>query len=290
MKLVSLLFISSLLFIGCNQSEPPKNTKFKIVATTPVLEHFAKRLSSKTNAFETSLAFQSAGHCLHEHSVSVEEMKRLCSANLIIANGVGFEPFLEDAMKQCPKVPVINVAETCADLLTSEGKPDPHVWLGAKSTSCMLATLTKHLMSLDSTKAPIVEHNHAALQKSIDSTWMLMQPKMNSLQGKTAVSFHGTFGYFARDLQIKVVASFGEELEQSSPSAQEIAMLIQKIRSEQVTMLLANAADLPELALTIEKETSIKIIPLKNMMEAFDPNDQHAYEHILTENMQLLTP
>ena len=286
-----LILLASALLVSCGAKKtmPVTAASLEIVATTPVLEQFVKRLGTGVPGLHTSLAFQTHGQCLHEHQVSTNEMRALCSAKLIVANGVNFEPFLDQAMRQCPQVPVVRVGDSCADLPTHTGGADPHLWFGAKNVDCMVAHTALALATFDSAHAKIYGANDSLVRKQLASFWDSLRTQNANLRGVPVVSFHGAFGYLSRELGMNMVSSFGEELEDMTPSAQDIAQLIAKIRSEKVQMLFVAESENPSLAAAVARETGVKTVHLRNMMEGLDSTDLHAYENTIRDDVSRIT-
>jgi len=284
-KILSAVFTISFL-TGCpsqKASEPGA-----IVVTTPVLQHFAQRLSSQVPQSKVTLAFTTQGKCLHEHQVSTDEIRTLCHARLVIAHGAGFEPFLRETMQQCPQVPVVEVASNCSDLKVA-GHVDPHSWFGAASTDCMILQLSQALQNSDTLHRTQYQDNEKKLRAEIAQAWDSLHTQYASLRNLPVISFHGAYGYLARELGMQMVASFGEELEDITPSAQAVAELIAQAKSLHVKLLLVGATESPDLAATVARETGVRVVPLRNMMEGLDSTDDHAYEHALQDDLQKIS-
>jgi zinc transport system substrate-binding protein len=258
-----------------------------IVVTTPVLQLFASQLVKGVPGVSVQRVFETEGHCLHDHQVSAQEMRVLCSAKLVLANGVGFEPFLQKAMAQCPRVPVVNVGDGCADFLLKDSIVDPHVWLG-RGAVCEVRALVRALSSRDQANSMQYLQSGKNLGESIDAAWDSASLQGAPLRGSAVVSFHGAFNYFARELGLNVVASFGEDAESPNPSAQQIAGLIQVIREKKVKALLLGLDESPALAESVSRETGVKILRMDNMLGPFAQGDSSAYARVLLQNVKIL--
>jgi|GEM_PF-6305531 len=289
---VLLAILSVLSLLGCkDHPRAPKNTAvqaWSVVATTPVIEHLVRRIAVNHPDIRIVQAFHTQGQCLHDHSVTTDEMRNLCSAAVIFANGDSFEPFLDKTLRQCPQIPVIRVGQGCGDLPAHEGGIDPHAWMGARGAQCLVANITNALATQDSIHSKLYQDNGALVSKQLATFWSSIKDKTKALQGVPVVSFHGSFQYLARELSMNMVASFGEEQEDASPSAQQIADLIQKIKAQQVKFLFLGENETPDLAGAVSRETGVRVMRLRNMMEDLDSNDTQAYEHVISADIQTI--
>ncbi|HSQ43137.1 MAG TPA: metal ABC transporter substrate-binding protein [Fibrobacteraceae bacterium] len=283
----------ALMACGNSKTPTPKSTSVVkpvgVVTTTPVLENLVRRIGHDVAGLKVSLAFQTHGKCLHEHQISTEEMRNLCSASLVVANGVNFEPFLDQAMRQCPQIPVVRVGDNCADMPATDGGTDPHAWFGSKNIDCMASNLTKALAQYDTLHATAYNANGEAVQKQLSDFWNTVHNGNASLRGLPVVSFHGAYNYLARELGMNMVATFGEEQEDVTPSAKQIAELISKIKAQKVSLLMLGENETPDLAAAVARETGVRVIRLRNMMEGLDTNDSQAYEHAIQDDISRLT-
>ena len=289
-RLNSLLAGLALCCLLCSCKDQPKAQPsvktISVVATTPVIEHLVRRIAANHPEMRISLAFHTQGLCLHDHSVTTDEMRNLCSATLILANGDGFEPFLDKTLQQCPKIPVIRVGQGCADLPSHEGGLDPHAWMGARGVECLITNSITALAKTDSLHRSLYQTNGAQVRTQISAFWKGVKTEDSLWKGVSAVSFHGSFQYLARELGMNMVASFGEEQEDASPSAQQIASLVQQIKAQQVKFLFLGENETPDLASAVARETGIRVVRLRNLMEELDSSDTQAYEHAIQDDIQ----
>ena len=284
-KWLGALCVMSFL-CGCHSTTTSQSGS--LVVTTPVLEYFARQLTQGPEQPPVALAFQPQGKCLHEHQVSSQEIRTLCSARLVVAQGAGFEPFLQETMKQCPAVPVVELGNGCADLQVA-GKADPHAWFGAAATDCLIHKLSMALQQQDTLRRTSIAANESKLRQQIKQTWDSLRLEYASLQNTPVISFHGAYGYLARELGMHVVASFGEEVEDATPSAQAVAELIAQARAQKVKLLLVGETESPDLAATVARETGVRVVPLLNMLEGLDTTDSFAYSHVLRLDLERIT-
>lgn len=310
-----IITLALLALVACKDRENAAPVNKVIVSTTPVLDHFVGRLTKGLPGVNHKLAIRTQGKCLHDHAISVDEIRTLCSASLIVANGLEFEPFLEKVLAQCPQVPVLHAFEGCPLISLEEekeehghdehheeqadhheeehnhaGEFDPHAWFGSKPVDCMLQNLSGAILKMDSTHKDSLLARAQVTRSEIQGFWDSLRVQYASLRDKDVVVFHSSYNYLMQELGIHAVASVSEEFEEASPSAKESAELIQSIRKHKVEILLAGESETPEIANMIAKESGARLVPMLTMLETMDSTDAHAYEHILAENLRRIQP
>lgn len=285
-----ILLLAAILLISCKESaDKSKDSGLRIVSTSPILDHLVMRTTHDLPNISHTTAIQTQGKCLHDHAISMEEIRTLCSASLVIANGLGYEPFLEQAMKQCPNVKVIYAFDSCSPM-QARGEIDPHAWFGRNQVICAVGQIGKSIAEQTPTQKEAIGTLTSEAQKELSAFWDSTTQKYSRLRGNQVVVFHSAYNYLIKELGIEVVASISEETEEATPSAKETAKLIQTIRDKNIGILLAGQSELPEIANMVSKESGARLVPMPTMLEPMDTNDLHAYENTISENLRRIAP
>jgi zinc transport system substrate-binding protein len=286
-KLILLLATFSLL--SCKENaDKPKDSEVRIVSTSPILDHLVMRTTHGLSNFSHTTAINTQGKCLHDHAISMEEIRTLCGASLVVANGLGYEPFLQQAMKQCPNVEVIYAFDSCSTL-QSNGEVDPHAWFGRNQVACAVGQIGKSIAAQAPNQKEAIQTLTARAQSELNGFWHSTAQKYAKLRGTQVVVFHSAYNYLIKEFGLEVIASISEETEETTPSAKETAKLIQTIRNKNISILLAGQSELPEIANMVSKESGARLVPMFTMLEPMDTNDQHAYENTILENMRRIS-
>ena len=66
--------------------------------------------------------------CLHDYSITTDDMKQLSNTDIFVVNGAGMESFLDKVVKQLPKVKIVTASNGIELIKGAEGN-NPHVWV-----------------------------------------------------------------------------------------------------------------------------------------------------------------
>ena len=251
-----------------NSSATAPINAYQVITTTTIFADLAKMALGDAAHIESIIP---AGADVHTFEPSPSDVEKIQSADLIIANGLGLDGWIQSLIDAAGK----GEADT---LLLGEGLDqesgwvylsnaetpgtfDPHIWLDPKGAVLYVQRIANH-----------VSRNAPDLAQRIAATSADGITKINAIDADLAVDFaaidpdqrkivtmHDAFGYFARAYGIEIVgvavASPGQD-----PSAQEIRALIDAIRAADVTALFSEV-QLPSKVLDqIAAETGTTVL------------------------------
>jgi len=251
-----------------NSSATAPINAYQVITTTSIFADLAKMALGDAAHIESIVP---AGADVHTFEPSPSDVEKIQSADLIIANGLGLDGWIQS---------LIDAAGTGeADMLLlgegldqengwvylsnaeTPGTFDPHIWLDPKGAALYVQRIADHV----SRNAPDLAQRIAATSadgitkiSAIDADLAVDFAAIDPDQRKI-VTMHDAFGYFARAYKIKIVgvavASPGQD-----PSAQEIRALIDAICSAGVTALFSEV-QLPSKVLDqIAAETGATVL------------------------------
>jgi len=239
-----------------------------VITTTSIFADLAKMALGDAAHIESIIP---AGADVHTFEPSPSDVEKIQSADLIIANGLGLDSWIQSLIDAAGK----GEADT---LLLGEGLDqesgwvylsnaetpgtfDPHIWLDPKGAVLYVQRIADHV----SRNAPDLAQRIAATSadgitkiSAIDADLAVAFAAIDPDQ-RMIVTMHDAFGYFARAYEIEIVgvavASPGQD-----PSAQEIRALIDAIRAAGVTALFSEV-QLPSKVLDqIAAETGATVL------------------------------
>ena len=86
------------------------------------------------------------------------------------------------------------------------GSVDPHLWLSPKRAVVMVQTIADELSKIDSSHTQTYQKNAADYIAKIEALDEQIKQKLSSLQQKDFLIYHGSYGYFADDYGLKMIA------------------------------------------------------------------------------------
>lgn len=255
-KLLSLLLIAVLLLGGCAEA---KRSGTVLVCTTNQLAELTATLLSGTEAEKTAqiaAVVSEPVSCVHDYTLSVEQMKLLESADALITVGLGFEDFMGSAL-QAAKGMRITASDGVAALTGEEGT-DPHIWLSPENCKCMADTVCAALCGLFPQDGETIAENTAAYCASMDELLAYGKELLAELSCRELVTFHDGFSYFASAFDLTVAAAM--ELEPGSePSAKELEQIIQTVREGNIPAVFAEQNGTADAAELVAAETGAAV-------------------------------
>ena len=168
-----------------------------------------------------------------------KQMVRLDEAQVYFRMGTPFEKgFLGKLQKRQPSLPIVDLREGVALRYFQRGGgrevPDPHIWLDPKRVKVQAATICKALCRLAPRNCPRFRDNLASFHDDLDRLDRKIADLLAPLEGRTFYVFHPAFGYFGESYGLKQVAV---EMEGKSPSARQLASLIEQAKEDGVKVL-----------------------------------------------------
>lgn len=276
------------------------------VLTTFLPVHAHAAAIAGDNAIVESLIAGDVG--AHDFSPRPADMKRIAEADVLVFNGAGMEPWLDDLIQQAAKKNLRKVdLSTGIALLESSssldgdghshnhshddhahcdhGEHNPHVWLDPVLAIQQVETLRGALIAADPTHTDIYQKNaddYIARLRSLDADFKTI---LGPLPSKKLVTFHDAFPYLAKRYGLEMVG-YISRFPERDPAPAELAALIDGIREHQVGVLFAEAGYEPALLQRIAKDTGAKVSTLDTLeVGELGPD---AYLHGMRKNLETL--
>ena len=140
---------------------------------------------------------------------------------------------------------------------------DPHAWLDPNNVIVYADNIREGLTQLDPDGAEIYQANTSAYIDQLTEldAWINGQVAQIQPQHRVLVTNHESLGYFAERYGFRlvgaVIPSFSSD---ASPSAQQMADLIEQIKLYEAPAIFLDSSDNPDLAQQIAKETGVKVV------------------------------
>ena len=200
----------------------------------------------------------------HLYEPSPNDAKALLRADLIIANGLGFEPWLERVLASSePKGKRINASAGVVPLMLDEDGervPDPHAWQSLTNAEIYVRNIAKALGELDPANVDAYNERRDAYLTRLHALLKKADAQIAGLPAsqRKVVTSHDAFGYLGQAWQLAFIAPQGLSTH-DEPSAADVAALIRQIRSEGVRAVFVENIRDPRLIQQIADEAGAKV-------------------------------
>jgi zinc transport system substrate-binding protein len=224
--------------------------------------------------------------CLHDYTVTTNDMKKLSDAQVFVANGAGMESFLDKIIAQHPNIKIIQLAEGIP-LIKGEGNEgdNPHIWVSISNAIIQVNNLGKAMGEFDPSHKELYAKNTADYVAKLEALRQKMHSELDPYEGRSIITFHEAFPYFSQEFGFNIVAVVERE-PGSEPSAKELADTIELIKKNDIATLFSEPQYPDFAAKTIAKETGAKVYVLDPAVTG--PDDYDAYLNIMGNNLTTL--
>jgi ABC-type Zn uptake system ZnuABC Zn-binding protein ZnuA len=257
MRKISLILILALLagLLGC--SAPPP----QVLATTKPVYDFTSRICAGTD-LSVSLLINESVSCLHDYSLSVEQVRNAEGAYVIVTSGAGLEDFMEDLFTERDRVidssagvPMLECADEHHD---HHHEQDAHIWLAPENAKQMAQNICAGLCDIYPEHTERFRANLAKLEAELDALQAYGEETLSSLSCREMVTFHDGFGYFAQAFDLTIAAAVEEE-SGSEASAKELIHLIELMQARNIPAVFTEVNGSASAATIISSEIGVSI-------------------------------
>ncbi|MCR5580686.1 MAG: zinc ABC transporter substrate-binding protein [Pseudobutyrivibrio sp.] len=237
----------------------------------------------------TNLSQPTTG-CLHDYTLTTEDMKNLSKADVLVVNGAGMEGYLDDVIAAYPNLPIIDASKGIMDtisgsLSTVEAaklerlvRDNSHMWMAEVVQEGQAYNIAKGLAAIDS--AHTKEYADAAktycsvIEQRVDKG-----STAEALKGANVAILHEAFEYTAFSYGANVVAVMDLD-EERQVSAGEVSEFIDAINDNDVQIVFAEYDYGNAMGKLITEQTDAKVVYLETLVHG----DYSGLDYITTIN------
>ncbi len=239
--------------------------------------------------------------CPHDYALTPGDMKKIASADLFVANGLGMEEFLGEPVRRAnPKIRIVETALGVSPIREGRADPaatanaggghdhgdvNPHTWVSPRNAILQVREIEKALSAARPAGAGSFRRNADAYVSRLSALAAEFDAAAKTFRRRNIVTFHNVFGYLARDLGLTVVGEI-ETAPGQEPSAGEIRNLSRTIREKKVPAVFSEPQYSPKLAEALAAEAGVPVRTLDPV--ATGSPDLTAYEDAMRRNLSTL--
>ena len=252
----------TILFMGALTSclgSPPAD----VLTTTTILADIARNVAGDQLVTESLLPF---GTDPHSYEPVPQDTKKINESKVLIINGAEYERSLESLLANAGDKKEFIEASAGLRLITDPGNDqevDPHLWLDPNNVIVYVDNIREGLTNFNPDGADVYQANARAYITRLQEldAWINGQVAQIPPQRRVLVTYHDSLEYFAERYGFKVVGTIiNGYSSDASPSAQEMADLVERIKLFEAPAIFLDTADDPKLAQQLASETGVKVI------------------------------
>ncbi len=286
--LVLLLVSVGIFYVySSSHTESQGNTsqKVKVVTTLYAYEYLANRLGGDMVDVQNVVS----GVDPHDFEPSVQDIKSMLSADIVVLNGLGLDAWAEKIVPELEKnnVTVIRMSDAAKTQEFAAGGHheenheeehgeesheneseevtehkhegiDPHIWLSFENLKKGAQVLSGALQVKEGIEKQEVVENETQLIQSITGWQEQYKNTLASCRVRTIITGHEAFGYLGKDFNFAIEGLSGLEAEQEVTPAR-LQEIITLMKEDNIKTILIEESTHNQLQQAFEKDYGIKV-------------------------------
>ncbi|MDB6232409.1 metal ABC transporter solute-binding protein, Zn/Mn family [Lactobacillus amylovorus] len=279
--ILGLLSAVMLLLSACSSSQKSTSSdKVSIVASTNVYADIAKNVAGKYGNVQAVI--KNSAIDPHDFEPTTADAKELSKANIIVANGLGYDDWMNNLASSVNKKPVL-VGE---DLMHLKKGDNPHIWYNLDMPTKYVNYLVKRLSKLQPSHAAYFKANGKKYLAKIAQIKQLA--KSGKKDGKPVYVSEPVFDYALQEAGYKIGDKDFEKAVQNGtdPSPKTVNKMTKEIEDKKIAFFVNNTQASSSTVKTFVKLAKKNNVPVLSVRETI-PNNT-TYLDWMKENYQNL--
>jgi zinc transport system substrate-binding protein len=283
--LVAIIAVGTVLaFYFSNSVTPIKNSKISVIATFYPLYDFAQNVGGdKVSVF--MLVPETVD--VHDFEPTPSSIAAISSADLLIYNGVGLEPWIHDVISASGNKNLIQVDTSqgiqllpvSSQFQNGNQTIDPHIWLDPLNAKQQVNNILQGLIKADPADRQYFTQNTQAYDTKLDNLNALAINGTANTATKYFVTFHEAFAYFAKQYNVTQLSISGPFEEEPTPT--DIQNVISAINQYHLKYVGYESLENPAISQSISSETKATLIEM-NPIEGLSTQEKANGDNYIT--------
>ncbi len=218
----------------------------------------------------------------HEYAFTPGAARRLNAASLVLANGLGLEPWLDQWRDSSPAArgKLLVIADQLPQLATlakTRGEAqdpvhghhddhgiNPHFWLDPLLAQAAVSNIAVALARIDAPRAPLYASNAAAYTVKLQRLDADLRAGLEGLTNRALVTYHDAFPWFAKRYGLEI-AGVVERVPDVNPTPRDLAALIRMMKQRGLRAIFVPPNSSSRLARQIAKDLRVQLLELDTL-------------------------
>jgi zinc transport system substrate-binding protein len=228
----------------------------------------------------------------HSWEPTPSDLIEVSEADVLVFNGLGFEPWMEDFLGTVDNPDLVTVdtsmgVSVLADQDPDHGGHDPHFWLDPLNAKVQVENILEAFALADPANATFYAGNALALEQRLD---LLNEDFVAGLANRTKnaiITTHEGFNYLASLYGFEAYAAIGISADQQ-PSPQDIARLADLVEDLGLGYVFSEPTYLDAIIEIIASETGAQVLVLDGLHSRTGVHAHMDYFEIMYANLDNL--
>ncbi|MCI2429532.1 metal ABC transporter substrate-binding protein [Candidatus Acetothermia bacterium] len=260
-----LAVVCAATLAGCTNDKAQTITRPTVLATMTIIGDMVSVVGGERIEVETLLP---VGIDPHTYEPRPDDVKKITRAQLVFANGLGIELWLEELIQNAGgQRPLIYLAEPLRAVAFVEragsyaGRPDPHLWNNVEYAMRYVDEIARGLSELDPEGKEIFSQNAERYKAQLAKLhrWVLEQIQTVPVENRKLVTAHDAFRYLCERYGLEFLGAIWGIATDEDPSAEKIARLVDDLKRTRIPAVFVETTVNPRFLMQIAQDTGVKI-------------------------------
>jgi zinc transport system substrate-binding protein len=282
---VILIIVGASVGVYLSSRPPPETTStLKVLATFYPLYDFAQNVGGE-KVTVSILVPETVD--VHDFEPTPSSISEVASADVLIYNGAGLEPWIQEIISASGNTKLIQVDASqgiqllpvSSEFQRNNETVDPHVWLDPELAKQQVNNILQGLIQADSADSEYFTQNAQAYEAKLDTLNAEAINATTNVVTRYFVTFHEAFGYFANQYNITQIPILGPFEEEPTPS--DIQNVINAINQYHLLYVGYESLENPAISQSISSQTNATLIQM-NPIEGLTAQEKAAGENYIS--------
>jgi zinc transport system substrate-binding protein len=203
---------------------------------------------------------------VHDFEPTPSSIQAVASANVLIYNGAGLEPWIAAIVNSADNPNLIqvdtsqgiNLLQVSPEFQRNNQTVDPHIWLDPLLAKQQVNNILQGLIQADPANSEYYTQNAQAYNAKIDDLNSIAINTTTNAQTRYFVTFHEAFAYFANRYNLTQIPIAGPFQEEPTPS--DIQNVINAIHHYHLLYVGYESLENPNIPQSIADQTNASLI------------------------------
>ena len=281
--LVAIIAVGTVLYFS-NSVTPVTSSKLKVIATFYPLYDFAQNVGG--DKVSVSILVPETVD-VHDFEPTPSSIAAISSADLLIYNGVGLEPWIQEVISASGNKNLIQVDTSQGIQLLpvpsqfQRGNEtlDPHIWLDPLNAKQQVNNILQGLIKADPIDTQYFTQNAQVYEAKLDTLNSQAINATTNTATKYFVTFHEAFAYFANQYNITQLSISGPFEEEPTPT--DIQNVIGAINLYHLKYVGYESLENQAISQSISSQTNATLVNM-NPIEGLTTQEKAAGDNYIT--------
>jgi zinc transport system substrate-binding protein len=282
--LVAIIVVGTIAGLYLSNNISPSSSKLKVIATFYPLYDFAQNIGG--DKVDVSILVPETVD-VHDFEPTPSSIAAVASANVIIYNGAGLEPWIQEIISASENTNLVKVDSSQGIQLLPVSPQfqrgnetvDPHIWLSPVLAKQQVNNILQGLIAADPADSQYFTQNTQTYQAKLDDLNNQAINATTDTATRYFVTFHEAFAYFANQYNITQIPIAGPFQEEPTPS--DIQNVINSINQYHLLYVGYESLENPAISQSISTQTSATLIEM-NPIEGLTADQKAAGNNYIT--------